>query len=172
MSGGTDWLGRARHLALGGAITLGVVLATAALSTGPAWQSLPSGNALLRLSFTHSGVRNCRDRTTEELAKLPKNMRNAQTCDRRRAPVHFEMDIDGKPMVATDLAPSGLAGSGPSRIYQSIELPAGEHSIALRMRDDPAVEGFTQEAAFDILLAPSQSLAIDYDSVNGRFFLH
>ena len=36
----------------------------------------------------------------------------------------------------------------------------------------PDRRDLTQEAAFDILLAPSQSLAIDYDSVNGRFFLH
>ncbi len=171
-AGTTDWRGRIGHLAVGGAISLAVVVAAAILSAWPVWQSLPSDRALVRLSFTHSGVRNCRDRTAEELAKLPANMRNAQTCDRRRAPVYIEVDIDGSPAIATDLPPSGLAGSGPSRIYRRIELPAGPHRLALRMRDDPAAQGFTQDGAFDILLTPGQSLAVDFDSTAGRFFLH
>lgn len=172
MTARTDWRGRRRHLALGGALSLAVVLAAAALSAWPAWQSLPPDTALVRLSFTHSGVRNCRDRTAEELAKLPANMRNSQICDRRRAPVRIEMDIDGQSVIAADLPPSGLAGSGPSRIYRRVELPAGSYHLTLRMRDDPSVAGFTQEAAFDIDLSPAESLAVDFDATTGRFFLH
>lgn len=164
--------GRVRHLAAGGMVTLAVVLGAAALSAWPAWQSLPEDAALLRLSFTHSGARNCRDRTEDELRRLPPNMRNAQICERRRAPVRIEMDIDGRPVLAADLTPSGLAGSGPSRAYERIELPAGRYAVAIRMRDDPAASGFTHEAAFDILLEPAQSAAIDFDSVRGAFFLH
>lgn len=172
MTGWIDWRGRARHLAAGGAITLALVLATAAVSAWPVWQSLPPDRAVVRLSFTHSGVRNCRDRTAEELAKLPANMRNSQACDRRRAPVRIEMDIDGAPAIAADLPPSGLAGSGPSRIYRRVELPAGSYHLMLRMRDDPAVQGFTHEATFDIELSPVESLAVDFDATSGRFVLH
>lgn len=172
MTARTDWRGRARHLAAGGALSLALVLATAAVSAWPAWQSLPPGASVVRLSFSHSGVRNCHDRTAEELAKLPANMRASQSCDRRRAPVRIEMDVDGKTAIATDLAPSGIAGSGPSRIYRSIELPAGSHHLVLRMRDDPGVQGFTQEAAFDIDLSPAENLAVDFDATTGRFFLH
>lgn len=172
MTGLTDWRGRARHLAAGGALSLALVLATAAVSAWPAWQSLPPDMALVRLSFTHSGVRSCRDRTEAELANLPANMRSSQICDRRRAPVRIEMDIGGQPVIAADLPPSGLAGSGPSRIYRRIEVPAGSHHLVLRMRDDPAAAGFTQEAAFDVRLSPGQSLAVDFDETAGKFFLH
>lgn len=172
MTGQTDWRGRARDLAAGGMLSLALVLATAALSAWPVWQSLPPGIALLRLSFTHSGARSCRERSAEELANLPANMRSSQICDRRRAPVRVEMDIDGQPVIAVDLPPSGLAGSGPSRIYRRVELPAGSHHIDLRMRDDPAAADFTQTAAFDVRLAPAQSLAIDFDETVGAFYLH
>ena len=176
MSWASGWAtalrGRTRHLAAGGVVTLAVVLGAATLSAWPAWQSLPEDAALLRLSFTHSGARDCRDRTEEELRRLPPNMRGAQICERRRSPVHIEMDIDGQPVLATDLMPSGLAGSGPSRVYERIELPAGQYALAIRMRDDPAVSGFTHEASFDIMLEPAQSVAVDFDSVRGTFVLH
>lgn len=138
--------GRWHHLFLGGLVSLVLVLATAALSAWPIWQSLPADHALVRLSFTQSGVRTCRDRTPDELAALARNMRQAQICDRRRAPVHVEMDLNGKMVFTRDLPPGGLSGSGPSRVYQRFELPAGTYDIVLRLRDDPALEGFTNTA--------------------------
>lgn len=169
---GTVWYKRPGHLVLGGAATLALVLATAVFSARPVWQSLPENHALLRLSFTHSGVRNCRDRTDEELAALPRNMRSTEICDRRRALVRVELDIDGGPVFAADLRPSGLAGSGPSRAYERFELPAGWHSVALRLRDDPAKPGFTHLAKFDFDAVPGESIAIDFDAAGGGFFLH
>lgn len=170
--GRTDWRRRAPHLAMGLALSLGLVLGVATLSARPVWQSLADDTALLRLSLTHSGVRNCRDRTAQELSDLPANMRAAQLCDRRRAPVRIEMDVDGVTEFAADLAPSGLAGSGPSRLYHRVELRAGSHRIDLRLSDNPAAEGFAHVAAFDVTLKPAQSLAVDFDSASGGFFLY
>lgn len=161
--------GRWHHLVLGTAVGVGLVLATAALSAWPAWQSLPEDYALVRLSFTVSGARNCRDRTPEELAALPPNMRQGQVCERRRAPVHVELDLDGATVLAEDLPPSGLAGSGPSRVYRRFELPAGSYDIALRLRTDPAEAGYTATASQSVTLVPGQSLAIDYDAEAGGF---
>jgi hypothetical protein len=168
----TAWSARAHHLAAGGALSLIIVLGTATLSAWPTWQSLAPDSAVVRLSFTHSGARSCRDRTAEEIAGLPRNMRNAQLCERRRAPVRIEIDIDGKSAFVADLPPSGLAGSGPSRVYRRIKLPAGNYRLTFRMRDDPAVKGFTHEANFDIVLKPAQSIAVDFDPNRGGFFLH
>lgn len=167
-----SWLGRLPQIALGGVLILALVLGVATLSARPAWQSLAPGIALVRLSLTHSGARNCRDRTADELAKLPKNMRSPQVCERRRAPVRVEMDVDGHSVLAADLPPSGLAGSGPSRIYHRIELPAGSYRLDLRLSDDPATRGFEYVAAFDVDLHPAESLAVDFDAASGGFFLH
>ncbi len=165
------WWTRTRHLALGGALALAVVLGVATLSAAPSWQGLPEGDALVRLSFTHSGVRNCRPRTEAELAALPRNMRAPEICDRRRAPVRVEMRVDGALLLAADLAPSGLAGSGPSRIYHGVALPAGPHRIEVGLQDDPAAPGFAHEARFDIAPAPGASVAIDFDAAARGFFL-
>mgnify|MGYP007056043794 CR=1 FL=1 len=164
--------GRWHHLAMGTLVSLLVVFAVAWLSERPAWQSLPEDLALIRLSFTQSGVRNCRARTEEELAALARNMRQKQICDRRRAPVYVELDLNGTTVLARDLPPTGLSGSGPSRIYQRFELPAGDYDIALRLRDDPAMTGFTNTAERQITLEPAENLAIDYDAEAGGFIFH
>lgn len=161
--------GRWHHLAMGGLVSLAVVLAAAVFSAWPSWRTLPPDTALLRLSFTQSGARTCRDRTAEELAALPRNMRQAQICDRRRAPVYVEMELNGQLVLAEDLPPGGLSGSGPSRIYQRFELPAGTYRIALRLRTDPALPGFSDTASRTVRLAPAESLAIDYYADQGGF---
>ena len=164
--------GRGRHLALGGLTMLAISAASALLSAWPEWQSVPEDAGLIRLSFTHSSGRICRDRTPEELAALPPSMRNPQICERRRAPVRIEMDIDGAPVLAADLPPTGLAGSGPSRAYQRVLLPAGTHEVALRLRDDPTATEFTHQTVRRITLAPGQNLAIDFRSGTGEFVFH
>ena len=169
---GIDWRGRAHHLIGGAVISVPLFFGAAVLSGKPEWQSLPPDTGLVRLSFTHSGARNCRERTADELASLPKNMRAAKVCERHRAPVRIEMDVDGRTELATDLKPSGLFGSGPSRIYHRMVLPGGTHHVELKLNDDPAVKGFTHKASFDIRLAPEQSVAIDFDPLRGGFFLH
>ncbi len=163
--------GRLHHLLLGGAFMLAVSLGLAVLSAWPAWRSLPADTALLRLSFTHGGDRSatCRDRTPEELAALPANMRAKQVCARRRPPVYVELEIDGATVFAEELPPRGLAGSGPSQVYQRFPLPAGEHDIAVRLRDRPDTEGFDYAAETRVTLAPAQSFVIDFRSEAGGF---
>lgn len=160
------------HLAMGGAVSLLFFACVAWLSAAPAWRSAPPDTALLRLSFTHSGDRsaNCRDRTAEELAKLPANMRQTQVCDRRRPPIYVELEIDGIRVYAEEVPPSGLAGSGPSRLYERLLLPAGTHEVTVRMRDNPATAGFDYEATRRIDLAPEQSFVIDFRNEDGFVF--
>jgi hypothetical protein len=156
---------------LGGGAFLALSLGAAWLSAHPPWQSIQADYGVVRLSFTHSGARNCRDRTAEELAKLPPNMRASQLCDRRRQPVWMELELNGKILKARDYSPSGLFGSGPSRIYERLVLQSGLHRIALRMRDDPASAGFTHVSSFDIMLGAGESIAIDFDAAAGTFYL-
>lgn len=164
--------GRLANYMLGGSAFLALLLAMAWFSAHPPWQSGQAGSGLLRLSFTHSGARNCRDRTAEELEKLPPNMRASQLCDRRRQPVWMEFEIDNKVVKARSYSPSGLFGSGPSRIYERLVLPSGPHRVSLRMRDDPAVVDFTHTSSFDIMLEAGESIAVDFDAAADAFYLH
>lgn len=165
-------MGRLHHLAIGGLLTLALFFGVAWLSVAPSWRSVPENMALVRLSFTHSGDRSatCRDRTPEELAKLPPNMRATQICDRRRPPIYVELVVDGELVYAAESAPSGLAGSGPSRMYERVLLPAGSHSLVVRMRDNPATTGFDFEAERQVDLKPEQSYVIDFRKDVGFIF--
>lgn len=163
--------GRLNHLVMGSLFSLALVLGTSVFSYWPEWQSLGANDALLRLSLTQSGVRNCRARTEEELAALPTNMRRAEVCESRRAPVYVELDLNGETIFAENLPPSGLSGTGPSRIYKRFELPAGSYDITVRLRDDPAMSEFTNVASRHVTLKPAQSMVIDYnDEADGFVF--
>lgn len=163
---------RIHHLIMGGLVTMALAAAVAYFASSPQWRDMPEDTALLRLSFTHSGDRSasCRDRTPEELAKLPPNMRAKQICDRRRPPIYVELAVDGKTIYAAEKAPSGLAGSGPSRLYERLLLPAGHHSVTVRMRDNPATEGFDFVETRQIDLKAEQSFVIDFRTASGFTF--
>jgi hypothetical protein len=159
------------HLVAGTVVTIALSLGIAWLSANPSWQSMAEDHALVRISFTHGGDRSasCRDRTPEELAALPKNMRKAQICDRHRPPVTVELDVDGVAIVSRELAASGLSRTGPARVYQRVEVPAGEHTFTARMRDNPATEGFDYESTTQVTLVPGQSFVIEFNSEHGEF---
>jgi hypothetical protein len=148
---------------------LAATLGAAWLSAAPSWRVFPEESALLRVSFSHGGARNCRARTAAELAKLPPNMRGTEICERARAPLFLEIDIDGATLFAGTLPPGGLAGDGPSRVYERFVLPAGPHRIAVRLRDSLRTAGFDHEAEQRVDLAPGQSFVIDFRPEAGGF---
>lgn len=166
-----NWIRDWPRLLGGLVVSVGVVLATAWASASPDWQSLPEGSAVLRISFAYSGERNCRDRTEEEIAALPRNMRMAQECSRRRNPVGVAILIDGTPIYDEVVKPSGLAGSGPSRMYERFTLPAGEHAVTVALRANAAEPEVTHTADFTLALAAGASAAIDFDATVGEFVL-
>ncbi len=157
------------RLVLGTAVMAALALGTAALSAWPSYRSTPEGTGLVRLSFSHGGQKACRDLTGAELARLPPNMRRKQVCDRQRPPLYLELDIDGAPAFRAELPATGLAGDGPSRVYQRFVLPAGPHHIAVRMRDTARSAGFDHAAEHQLDLAQDQSFAIDFRPALGGF---
>jgi hypothetical protein len=159
-------------MALGGVVTVLLVAGAAALSAWPSWQATPDGIAVLKLSFAHGGQRSCRELTEAEMSKLPPNMRRREVCERRRPPVHVEMEVDGRRVFAAALPPTGLSGDGPSRVYQAFQLPAGSYEIALGLRDTAGEEGFTYTARREVTLGPGQNLAIDFEPESGGFVFH
>ena len=142
-------------------------------SQWPAYSPLAADEALIKLSFVHHGQRvaECRPYTAEELAKLAPNMRAPQKCERERAPVTVELDIDGVPAYHTTAAPSGLSRDGASTVYKRLEVPSGTHRITVRLRDTNASSGFNHQHEATVDLKPAQVLVIDFDSERGGIVL-
>jgi hypothetical protein len=142
-------------------------------SRWPAYQHLASDQALVKLSFNHQGkpVSECVRQSAEELAKLPPNMRAPVRCPRERSPITVELDIDGRPVLRRVAQPSGLSKDGASALYHRIELPAGTHQIAVRLKDNVRSSGFDFTREASVTLRPAQILVIDFDPEKGGITL-
>lgn len=148
--------------------------AVAGLSDRPRHRSLPEGTGVLKVSFVHGADRKaaCRKRSAEEIAALPPNMRQRVLCPRQRPSLYVEIDLDGRRLFAADLPPSGIAGDGPSRLYERFVLPAGSYEVAVRLRDTGRAEGYEWQASERIEIAPAASRVIDFRPADGGFVFH
>ena len=142
-------------------------------STSPTYVHLPAGDALLKVSLTHAGMRKeaCRERSAEELAKLAPNMRAQSVCPRERSPVRVEITLDGAPLVSVVAPPSGFSKDGASTIYRRIPVAAGTHRIGARLADGPA-GAFTFSSDKTVDLRPGHVVVIDFDATKGGFVFH
>ena len=139
----------------------------------PSYHPLGSNEALIKLSFTHSGkpVGDCRAPSAAEQARLPPNMRAPMVCPRERSPVTVEVDLDGRPALQRTAPPSGLSKDGASAVYQRLVVPAGERRIAVRLKDDVRASGFAHQREAVVTLRPAQVLVIDFDAEKGGITL-
>ena len=139
-------------------------------STEPRFSVVEPGEALVRVSFIHATQRRqaCRERSAEELAKLPPNMRAAQDCPRERAPLLVELELDGKLVLRREVQPSGLHRDGNVAVYQRLALPAGRHRIVARLRDRAEGE-FNYVKDETLELADGRVLIIDFNAARGGF---
>ena len=139
----------------------------------PPYRTLASDQALIKLSFSHTGkpVSDCRPQTPEELAKLPPNMRAPLRCPRERSPIVVELDVDGAPVFRHAAMPSGLSKDGASSVYHRLALAAGVHRVAVRLKDDARSTGFDHVREDSVTLAPAQILVIDFDPATRKITL-
>lgn len=161
MSNWKSWLGQAVLYGLF-ALFIGV------FSHWPAYRAMPADQAVVKVSFIHHGQRvaACRPYTPEELAKLPPNMRTPLKCERERAPVQVEVDLDGVTVYRKVAQPSGLSRDGASSVYHRLAVPAGAHRVVVRLKDSTGAGfGYTREATLQ--LKPAQVLVIDFDPQHG-----
>jgi len=156
------WVGRL--------LVIGLIMAVVGfLVDTPGYTNFPADQAMIRLSFSHGGERDCRERTPEELAALPPNMRARQLCERGRLPVLVELDLDGSPLYRARIEPSGIHGDGPSRVYEGFAVSPGSYTIAARLRDSSRSDGFDYESEATLTLEPRQNLVIEFKSDAGGF---
>ena len=138
-------------------------------STSPRYRVLQDDQGLLRLSLQHPGklLVECRQRSAEELAKMPPNMRASADCPRKRSPVAVLVELDGKPIIEDSYAPAGLSKDGASAAYRRMPIPAGQHQLHVRINDDQKVQGYTHDRAFALNVKPGQIVLIDFQQELG-----
>jgi len=157
-----QWLGQ-------GVLYLLFAAAVGLFSYWPPVQLLEPGHGLVRLSFTHPGKvgTDCRQRTPEELAKLPPQMRSAQECQRERSPVRARVELDGQVLVDRDFAPAGLSRDGASSGYWRTAVAAGQHELKVQFRDDRRAGAPVYERSETITLREGQIVLIDFKPGEG-----
>ncbi|WP_291995728.1 hypothetical protein [Candidatus Accumulibacter sp. ACC003] len=139
-------------------------------ATSPKYHQIPDDVALIKLSISHLGDRDCRKRTPEELAKMPPNMRAPMDCPRERSDIKLEVDLDGKDVLRTVMHPTGLYKDGVSTVYKRFEVKAGTHQLAVRMNDKLINPGFKFVQEEEITLAPRQVMVIDFNPDQGGLY--
>ncbi|MFC5300315.1 hypothetical protein [Azospira restricta] len=139
-------------------------------ATDPVYRQIPDDVAVIKVSFSHLGDRECRKRTPEELAKLPPNMRAPMDCPRERSDIRFELDIDDQNVVRHVLHPTGLYKDGISTMYRRLEVKAGTHKFSVRMQDNVKQEGWKFIKEETVELKPAQAMVIDFHPDKGGLF--
>jgi len=142
-------------------------------STSPRYRHLEPDQALLRLSFSHPGkiMADCHERTPEELAKLPANMRAPLLCPRERSPVRVRVEMDDIELVNASFAPSGLSRDGAATGYHRLPIPAGRHRVRVQFNDDVRVPGFNYERERTLDVVPGQVVLIDFAAERGEVLI-
>ena len=138
---------------------------TVYLSCAPIYQPLKEDQALLRVALRHVGqvIGDCRDRSAEELARLPANMRLERICPRARAPVRVRVEIDGRIWIDETHSARGLSEDGPVVVYHRWAIPAGAHRIRVQVADGPDPERFQHAREATVQLPPGRLLTVDFD---------
>lgn len=146
-------------------VTGALLTVVAYFASGPSYQYASPNEALVKVSITHASERReaCRQRTPEELEKLPPNMRAAKQCSRERVPMQLEIDVDGKRQLTAVAKPAGLSKDMASSVYRLFRVPAGSHTVAVRMRDSVRTEGYDYAVERVVELKPQAVLVVDFD---------
>lgn len=138
-------------------------------STWPRYSPLGEDQALLRLSFSQPGklVGDCRTRSAEELAKLPRSMRAQQDCPAERSPIRVEIKLDGKTVLDEAFTPAGLRSDGASSAYRRIPIASGAHHLQVTIRDDVRADAKPYARDESINLSAGQVVLIDFAGQRG-----
>lgn len=139
-------------------------------ATYPRYRPIPDDAALIKLSMSHLGGRECRKRTPEELENMPRNMRAPLDCPRHRSDIKLEVDLDGQPLFSTIMQPTGLSKDGVSTVYKRFQLKAGSYRLSVRMNDNLIDPGYNHVKEEQITLKPAQVLVIDFNPDKGGLF--
>ncbi len=119
------WLARAAGAAAALAIVAGVALASRAEMGEPA------RGAELRLALRAARARLeiCRQRTAEELARLPAHLRAPEDCDEVAIDYRLVVEIDGERRLDQVVSHRGVRRTRPLAVEEAVAIPPGRHGL-------------------------------------------
>ena len=137
----------------------------------PTYRHLAPDLATIKVSLRHAGqiLGECHQRTAEELASLPANMRAPLICPRERSALLLEMDLNGEQVMSETLPARGLHEDGRASTYRRLSIPTGVVTISVRMKDQIDSEVFQYEATRTLVLDSGENLVIDFNELTRSF---
>ena len=138
-------------------------------ASSPSVTLIGDDESMITVAFSHAGAtrHECRRLSQEELMKLPPNMRKPEDCPRERSPIIIEALLDGEKVFSKTMQPPGIFSDGGVNVYYSSRVPAGKHSLEIKMDDSVREEGFNHELTKDIEIDPRQILLIEFEPLKG-----
>ncbi len=114
------------------AVTLAAMAGLAVLSQAP-YAHEGTGVAELRLAWRARSARvdACRQRTPEELARLPVHMRQALVCERRVAPYRLTVSVQDSVIVNRLVTAAGARADRPLYVFEEFALAPGTYHVRL-----------------------------------------
>jgi hypothetical protein len=140
-------------------------------ATMPSYRYADPGMASIKVSLSHAAdrVKPCVRLTPEQIAELAMNMKRTEACERERLPLHVEIDIDGKTVLALQAEPTGLWSDGPSSVYERFDVTPGSHRVTARLRDTARTDGWDYTDSTDVVLEPGRYFTVTFKAETGGF---
>jgi hypothetical protein len=140
-------------------------------ATMPPYRYADPHMASVKLSLNHATqrVKPCVKLTPEEIARFAANMRRSEACERARLPLLLQLDIDGRRVADIAASPSGLWNDGPASVYERFAVPAGEHTVSIRLRDSARTSGWDYAETTNVVLRPGRYFTITFRPEAGDF---
>lgn len=98
----------------------------------------PPDHGVLRLAWriTSQKVSVCRERSREELEKLPPHMRLPRVCSDHLLPYVLTVTVDGEQRLLRRVEAAGAHSDRPIYIQEDLPLPPGRHAVAIAFEPD------------------------------------
>jgi coenzyme F420-reducing hydrogenase delta subunit/NAD-dependent dihydropyrimidine dehydrogenase PreA subunit len=157
------------RVAVAGAV-LAALFAALVVSASRLGYALPPGDGSeLVLSFKHPGAveQHCRDRTPEELQKLPAHMRQPQVCERRRVWVRMRAYVDGARVVDGRYEPKGLWDDGNSLALERLPVAPGRHLVRVEIGDTGDADDWDHVEERTLDFERRGTRVVTFDKVDG-----
>ena len=123
--------------AAGAAATLAIVAGVAFASRTAIGEPATGSELRLALRAAHARLEICRERSDEELAKLPAHFRVRKECEETAIDYRLTLDVDGERRIDQVISHRGVRRTRPLAIDESISLPTGVHQIAVAFVPEP-----------------------------------